>query len=97
MSILDDSIALKIKERLWFGETAKSISEDPAIQVNLQTIVNIRGGFRWAHIAWPNGATGSMPEARDRLISKARTEASRHMPAIVRAILLKGSRSKSKA
>lgn len=84
-TVLSPEHVARIKERLWYGDTAESIAADYRIGSSL--ILGVRSGQRWATIQWPDGSVGKLPEKRAKQILKARREAQRRVPTEVAKIL----------
>lgn len=70
-----------IKKRLWYGEDSHEIARMFKIGVGL--IYNIRSGWRWEEIRWPDGSSGAISKRRGREIAKAGKEARRRYTSVI--------------
>lgn len=87
-ALLNETLVLEIKRRLWSGDTASTLAEK--YDVADVTIEKIREGRTWARVAWPNESIGAMPAERKLAIAKARQEAGRESVAKVKRKLREG-------
>ena len=66
---LTESQASQIKTDLWNGYHPHDIAKK--FKVGIGTIYNVRSGWRWEMVPWPNGMIGAMPKNRKKEIARA--------------------------
>jgi hypothetical protein len=76
-SLLSEERAREIKEQLWAGHmTQAEIAHQH--YVSQSTISRIFRGYDWAHLPWPDGSLGHIPQERRTTIHASRHRSTRY-------------------